>query len=339
MKLSAGQIQGFLSKPPSSVRVFLFYGPDSGLAHERAEGLIARFLPNKDDPFAKIDLSGAALGADEARLYDEAASMVLGGGRRLIRVQQAQETNAKPLTRFLGDPPPGDSVIVIEAGDLDKRSKLRTLCEGATQIAAGIPCYIEDAAARRRTLESFFQDQFLRVSRDAMQLLVEVLPPDRRALRGEIEKLSLYAQGKKEITLDDVRAVIADAAGAEIDDLIQAAMSGQIDQTALLLDHLYAEQTSPVALLRAGQRHLLRLQLALSFKEQGMGAQEALKKLSPPVFWKAMEPMTRQMQRFSSTRVAARLEQFFEAEAQCKQTALPAEAVCAQLFMSIATKA
>jgi len=339
MKLSTGQIQGFLSKPPAAVRVFLFFGPDSGLAHERAAAMAKLLLGGKDDPFATVGFSGAALGADEARLYDEAATMVLGGGRRLIHVHQAQETNANAVSRFLDDPPPGDSVIVLVAGDLEKRSKLRALCEGASPIAAGVPCYVEDAASRRRGIETFLQSQKLRASRDAMQLLVDVLPPDRMARTSELEKLALYAKDQNEITLSDVQAVIADAAGAEMDDLVQAAMSGEIDKTGVFLDHLYEEQTSPVALLRAAQRHLLRLQLAKSFMAQGMGAQDALKKLSPPVFWKAMDPMTRQLNRWSEARLAARLEQCFEAEAAVKRTGVPDLSLCAQLFLSMAKKA
>lgn len=339
MKLSFSQISSFLARPPAAMRVFLFYGPDSGLAHDRAASLIAKLLPDKNDPFAVVSLSGAALGGEEARLADEAASMILGGGRRLIHVHQAIEANAKPLARFLDTPPPGDSAIVIEAGDLDKRSKLRSLCEGASEIAAGIPCYLEDSAARQRAIGDMLSAEKLRASRDVLRFLDESLPPDRMALRSEIEKLALYAQGRGEVTMEDASAVLSNAGGAEIDDWIQAMAGGETQKAQTLLDHLFAEQTSPVQLLRAAQRHLLRLRLARAYMDQGDNASVALKKLSPPVFWKLEEPMRRQLARWSAERLEARLAQLLEAEAAVKRTGAPDIALCAQLFLSLAAKA
>ncbi len=338
MKLSASQITGFLARPPAEVRVFLFFGPDSGLAHERAAALISKILPDRNDPFALTSFSGAALGSDEARLCDEAASISLGGGRRLIHLHQAVEANAKPLAAFLQNPPPGDSVIVIEAGDLEKRSKLRSLCEGASPLAAGIPCYLEDSATRQRAIGEMLTAEKLRASRDVLRFLDETLPPDRMALRGEIEKLALYAQGQSEVTLEDASAVIANAGGAELSDWVQAVAGGETQKAQRLQDHLFAEQASPVMLLRVLQRHFLRLRLAKSFMDQGENASVALKKLSPPVFWKEEEPMRSQLMRWSAERLDARLAQFLEAEAAVKRTGTPDVALCSQLFLSIAAK-
>lgn len=339
MKLSAGQISGFLQKPPSSVRAVLFYGPDAGLVRERAEQMAGRLVSDKSDPFAVTTLTGDGLKDDPARLYDEAASMALGGGRRLVRVQQALDSNAAALSRFLDDPPPGDSLILLEAGDLEKRSKLRALCEGETPLAAAIPCYVEDAAARQRTVAGMLEAENLTIGREALRFLCDILPPDRLALRSEVEKLAMYALGKGSVTIEDVRAVIADAGGAEIDDLVQAALNGDVANAARLLDHLFAEQTSPVAIFRALQRHLMRLQLARAYMdERGLGASEAIKKLSPPVFWKMVEPMTRQLHRWTAPRIQARLDQLLEAEAAVKRTGTPDIALCAQLVTMIAAK-
>lgn len=339
MLLKSNQISGFLQSPPPSVRVILIYGPDAGLVSERAENLASKLVKDKNDPFAVSQLTGAMVNEDKARLYDEASAMTLGGGRRLIRVQQALDGNVAALERFVADPPACDSIILIEGGDLDKRSKLRSLCEGASPLTAGIPCYLEDSAARQRTIADMLKADNLAASRDVIRLLADILPPDRLALRSEVDKLAMYAKGQKEVSLDDVRAVIADAGGAEIDDLVQASASGDPRRATTLLDHLLAEQTSPVALLRGMQRHLMRLQIARAHMANGLGAGEALKKLSPPVFWKLVDPMTKQLGRWSLERIEARLEQLAEAEAACKRTGTPDTALVSQIFLSMAARA
>lgn len=339
MKLSFSQITSFLQAPPPSVRVILVYGPDAGLVSERVEDLASKLVKDKHDPFAVSSLTGAAINEDPARLTDEAASMTLGGGRRLIRVQRALEGNAAALTRFIKDPPQNDSVILIEGGDLDKRSKLRAACETDSPLVAAIPCYAEDAAARQKTIAAMLQAEKLTASREVIRALADILPPDRLALRSEMDKLALYAKGQKEITLDDVRAIIADAGGAEIDDLVQAAAGGDAKRAMTLIDHLYAEQTSPVALLRAMQRHLMRLQVARAHMQSGLSAEAAIKKLSPPVFWKLVDPMTKQLHRWPLERLEARLAQLTEAEAACKRTGTPDTALVSHLFLGIAARA
>ncbi|HAX91921.1 MAG TPA: DNA polymerase III subunit delta [Rhodospirillaceae bacterium] len=338
MKLTFAQIAGFLQSPPASVRVILFYGPDAGLVSERAEAMASKLVRDKTDPFAVSQLTGAQVAAEPCCLYDEAASMALGGGRRLIRLQRAIESNATALARFLEEPPACDSVILIEAGDLEKKSKLRSLCEGASPLAAGIPCYLEDTRDRVRTVTAALQAEKLTAPREVIQLLAEILPPDRLAMRSELDKLTLYVMGTGKVTMEDVTAIIANAGGAEIDDLVQAAASGDVKRAATLIDHLYAEATSPVALLRGMQRHLMRLQLARAHMATGMGAGEAIKKLSPPVFWKLVEPMTRQLARWPLERIEARLAQLADAEAACKRTGTPDTTLTAQLFLNISAK-
>src|SRR5580698_10043973 len=147
MKLATARINAFLQKPDASVRVILLYGPDAGLVHERAEALAKQTVPDLQDPFRVGLLTGAMIAEDPPRLCDEMAAQALGGGRRLVRVQQAVDSIAAPLGAMIADMPPSDSLLLIEAGDLDKRSKLRTLCEGENEIVAAIPCYVEDGAA------------------------------------------------------------------------------------------------------------------------------------------------------------------------------------------------
>jgi DNA polymerase-3 subunit delta len=338
MKLTAGQIASFLERPNSDVRVFLFFGPDAGLVFERARNLSRKVVKDLNDPFAVTALSGGELGNNSARLYDEAASLSFGGGRKLIRLSQAVESNHGPVGDFLKRPPAGDSVIVIEAGELDARSKLRTLCEKEASIAVAIPCYIEDAGARQNTIAAHLKEEGLTAPRDVVRALADILPPDRLAMRSELDKLALYLKGKTEVTRDDVTAVIADASGNELDDLVTAVCGGDAPRAMSLLDHFFAEQASCVMLLRAMQRQLLRLQLCKGLIEQGLSTGEAFKKLSPPVFWKAEEPMKRQLSRFSADRIEKRLAELLEAEAAVKRTGAPDQAITSQLLLNMAAK-
>jgi DNA polymerase-3 subunit delta len=182
--------------------VILLYGPDTGLVRERADGLAKKAVDDLNDPFRVAALTGAMLADDPARLADEMASQSLGGGRRLVRVQHATESMAAPLASLLSDLPLTDSLLLIEAGDLEKKSKLRAACENDSGHAVAIPCYVEEGAARQRIVADILQAEKISAPRDVLLFLCDVLPPDRMAMRSELDKLALYVRGRNAVTME-----------------------------------------------------------------------------------------------------------------------------------------
>ena len=335
MKLPNARISSFLSKPDPAVRVLLVYGPDAGLVRERANHLAKVSVPDPNDPFCSVFLPPSSINGS-SRLFDEMASIALGGGRRLVRVQNPEEDFALALASLLSDMPSGDSLLLIEAGDLSSKSKLRKLCEEEAQIACAIPCYVEDANQRQRTITEILTSENILAAREVVAALADVLPPDRLAMRSELEKFALYVGKGNAATSADVRASVQDAGAAELDDLVFAVGAGETQRVAQLIDRLYAEQTSPVALLRAAQRHFMRLQWARAEMDKGVSAPDAVKRLQPPVFWKFEGAMTAQLRRWSRAKSEAALRRLFDAEAAVKRTGTPDTALCAQILLGLA---
>jgi len=133
----------FAAAPPKTLRVVLVFGPDAGLVRERAEKLMKSVVPDLRDAFNVADLSEAVLEADPARLADEAAAISMMGGRRVVRVRDAGNDLTELFEGFLKDPP-GDALVVVEAGDLSKGASLRKLFE-EDDVAAAIACYADTA--------------------------------------------------------------------------------------------------------------------------------------------------------------------------------------------------
>ena len=336
MKLPTAKIASFLSKPDPAMRVILVYGPDAGLVRERATALAKWAVPDLNDPFRVMSLSAANVAEDPARLFDEMASMSLGGGKRLIRIQNPGESIAAAVAKLLADLPDSDSLLLIEGGDLDKRSKLRAACEGESAAACAIPCYVEDTAARQRTIADILKSEKIEAPRDVVAALADILPPDRSAMRSELEKLAIYVGAGKVATMDDVHATVQDAGAAELDDLVFAVGAGEAKRAAQLIDRLYAEQTAPVAILRAAQRHFVRLQWARAQMDNGLNATDAVKRLQPPVFWKFESAMAGQLRRWPRARAEAALRRLYDAEAAVKRTGTPDTALCAQVLLGLA---
>ncbi|HEV7371861.1 DNA polymerase III subunit delta [Arenibaculum sp.] len=338
MKLPPARIDAFVRRPDPQVRVVLVYGPDAGLVRERADALARSAVPDLADPFRVADLAADAIAKDPARLADEMAAIALTGGRRCVRLRGADEGLTAALQAALSDLPPGDTLVVAEAGDLGKGSKLRTLCE-ASDHAAAIPCYVEDEAALARTIADMLSAHGLTASRDAEEFLAASLVGDRMVARGEIEKLVTYMGEERRVELSHAQAAIGDSGALEIDAPAWAAGEGDYAAIDRSLQRLLGEGVSPVAILRTAQRHFQRLHVVVAQVARGEPAEKAAGSLKPPLFFKTRGQFLGQARRWSPAALRQALDRLTEGEADCKRTGMPDHTVCARTLYQLAALA
>jgi DNA polymerase-3 subunit delta len=337
VKLSAGQVESFLRRPDPQISAVLLYGPDAGLVRERADTLARAICPDLQDPFRIADLTPAILGADPARLADEAAQISLMGGRRVVRVREAGDSLAPLFSRFLGDSI-GDALAVVEAGDLPGRAALRRVFDESPHGAA-IGCYPDSARDLAAVIRESFAAHRVIASRDAIDFLVQHLGGDRLLTRAELEKLTLYAGEGGRIELDDVRAVTADSAALSLDDAVLAAAEGDTAALDRALARVFQEGESAVSVIRALLRHLQRLHVLVARSAAGASIDETIRAARPPIFFKQQDSYRRQLTRWNEPRLRRALDRIAEAEFRMKLTGLPAETVCREAMFTLAREA
>ena len=242
MKLASARVDAFLRRPDPEIRAVLLYGPDAGLVRERADALGRTVSEDLRDPFRVADLTGAAIAADPARLFDEAAQISLMGGRRLVRVREAGDAQSQAFARFLADPP-SDGLVVVEGGDLPGRSSLRRAFDDAPR-GVTIGCYPDSARDLAEVIRESLAAHRITASRDAVEFLVAHLGGDRLLTRSELEKLALYAGDGGRVELDDARVSIADSAALSLDDAVLAAAEGDAAALDRALGRVFQEGES-----------------------------------------------------------------------------------------------
>jgi DNA polymerase-3 subunit delta len=336
VKIAAARADGFVRAPDPAMRAVLVYGPDGGLARERADRLAGTVVPDLRDPFRVAELNPAMLKDDPARLADEAAALALTGGRRVVLLREAGDGITAILERFLAAPV-GDALVVVEAGELGPRSSLRKLFEGAANAAA-LACYADDGASIAGVIREELNAAGLSADPDATAYLVAHLGSDRRLTRAELAKLILYmgAAGGR-IGLAEASACIGDGAALSLDDLALAVADGDQNGVQRLLDRLTGAQ--PITILRAVARHFQRLHLAAGMVAQGRSVDQAVGALKPPVIFKVADRVKRQVGRWPLDRLGRALDMLIEAEVDCKTTGMPTQSITARALMQVARAA
>ena len=337
MKLAAGRIENFLRRPDPGIRAVLLYGPDAGLVRERADALGRTVTPDLRDPFRVADLNAATLAADPARLFDEAAQISLMGGQRLVRVREVGDAQSAVFARFLGDPP-GDGLVVVEAGDLAARGALRRLFDDAPRGVA-IGCYPDGPRDLAEVIREALGAHQIAASRDALEFLGAHLGSDRLLTRSELEKLTLYAGDGGRIELEDAKLSIADSAALSLDDAVLAAAEGDGPGLDRALARVFQEGESPVSVIRAALRHMQRLHALSARAAAGEPIDSVLRGARPPIFFKQQDSFRRQLAQWREPLLRHQLDALADAEVQLKTTGIQAETACRAALFAMAQQA
>lgn len=328
MKIEPRRAAAFV-RDPGPVRAVLLYGEDEGLVRSRAEALTVAVAGSTDDAFRV-----AWLGRDEHdRISEEASAIAMLGGRRVVRVREVTDGLAGVVEAVARSA--GDSLVVLEAGALARRGKLVTLLEGMANGAA-LACYAEEGPGLRAAIESGLAAEAVRADADALDWLRDHLGGDHASTRGEIEKLILYAGETKRLDLDAVRACVGDQAAVSMDDALYAAALGDVSAADVAVERSFADGMAPVGLVRAVLLFFSRLHAARGRVEAGASAQEAVKAMRPPVFWKREGEMVRAVGAWPLARLSAAMGEARRAELACKQTGAPDGLIARRLVLALA---
>ena len=337
MIVKAAEADRFAARPPAKLVAALVYGPDQGLVRERAESLAKSVVADLADPFRVTELDEDVIAADPAKLWDEAAAISMLGGRRVVRVRGAGNAVAKHFERFL-DAPSGDALIVVEAAELAKGVGLRRVFEEA-ENAAAIACYLDTDDRLEDVVAGAMKEAGLAIEPAALAEAVSRLGSDRGVTRRELEKLALYAQSEKAVSIAHVQAVMGDESELRMEEVCDAAGEGDYVRLDRQLTRLWASGASPVGVIRMALAHFQRVLLARAKADEGGSLNDIMRNMRPPIHFQRQDSFRSQVTRFSRARLEEALEALYDAEILCKTTAVPNEAVTGRALFTVAALA
>lgn len=310
MKATAGQIRQALQAPRPAIRLYLLHGPDEAGAQALAALLGQAIGPGAE----RIDLEGAALRADPARLADEAASMSLFGDARHVRVTSVGEESLPAFTALLEAETAGNPVVAI-APTVKSTAKIVKLALDSARALA-FACYPPTAQDAERLAVTLAGEQGVRLAAGVATRLVEACSGDRAVLAREIEKLALFLDAApdrpQELDHAALDAVGADLGESETTAVVEALVDGRPDQLAEELARLAEAGTSPIPWLRQIARRLIALSEMRADIARGEPADAVMKRHR--VFFREEAATMRALQRWTPAMLTTALDRVRAAE-------------------------
>ncbi len=283
--MSPEQFLAKIAKQPPAP-AYLFLGQEGYQRKLCRDALLARVLPGeaREEGFTQVDLDESSLN----EVLDDARSLSLFAEDRLIWIGSAEtalprrmtaaaadetDEDGKPvessLAAYLRAPTPG-TVLVFECSRFDFTGDDKAKLDRVEKYFAGIGpnATVEFRHFTPETSRHLAQDLArkagLKLGGVELAALLEAISGDAGRLASEIEKLALFVGSERPVTLDDLRALVPNAAQATIFALVNAL--GKRDRKTSLrsLDILVRDgEYLPLALTFLGTQ----FRLALAAKE------------------------------------------------------------------------
>ena len=330
--IKAHQAQSFLNPPGPKVPAVLFYGTDAGLIFERAAKLAALLAARDNGEIIRLD--DADLDTDPDRLAVELQTIPMFGGSKVVRVTAGRRINAAALQALLEGGTLA-AALIVEAGNLKPTDAMRGLFEKSAQAAA-VACYADEARDLEGVIAETLKAHGLGITSDAREMLVARMGADRAVSRGEVEKLALYASGKREVDAADVEAIVGDASELAIDRTLNAAASGDAARAVAEFSRAVAAGESPQVLIIALQRHLQRLHRIRTDLDAGASFEDVIRQQRPPVHFKQKDALGLQCRIWSSPRLVQALARTSAAAKAARLSSSLEEAITEELLLTLA---
>lgn len=330
----AHEVEAWLRRPDPACIVILVYGPNTGLVNERSRALARGAVDDPDDAFQLVRLEGDVVAGDPMRLMDEANTIGLFGGKRVLWVRTGSKNLAPAVQPVLANPP-RDAVIVIEAGDLAGKNPLRTAVE-ASKVGMALPCYADEARDLPALIEATLRDFGLTATREARDTLTTLLGADRLLSRRELEKLGTYAAGKGTVTPEDIEAIMADASALAIDTVIDAVFLGDMDTLDRGLTRLFREGEDASMTLLMALRHAMSLHKARVALDAGAPMDNVV--AAARMFYKRKAAFQRQVTRWPASALEGAIASLREGMALSRRNGGLGETIASRAFLTIAMR-
>ncbi len=330
--IKAHQVERFLNQPAAERGVFLVYGPDAGLVRERAKLLVERFSDKNYDPMSLISLQMDELAADPDRLALEANAPSLFGGKTIIRVRNAAKSLAPAVQQLLDHPP--EAAIIIEAGNLLPRDKLRAITEGSKNAYA-LPCFSDNERDLANLIRTTFDQACITLEAGGVPVLSGLLGNDREITRRELEKLVLFADETKYLSVNDIVTLCGDNTKIALDKIVDAAGCGHAANLETAMHRAFNSGTDPQQVLGSALRHFLWLRKMRTKIDAGARPGEVFKNTFPRPHFSRQSALEQQLRLWNDNALAKAGARIQEATLNSRQNARLSQTIARRALLAI----
>ncbi len=300
-----------LNKIEDSAVFYLVYGKNEGLKTE----CINKILSKNDIKVFNYD-EKQIIGETET-FYENILSNSLFESSKRIIINRASDKIFETIKNLV-DRNLNNIKIIINAGILDTKSKLRSLFEKNKDLIC-IPTYPDNNNTLSKLAAVFFRKEKISISQQSINLIVEKCAGDRNNLNNELNKIKDYSVEKKQITSEQISKLVNLSENYALSELIDHCLAKNINKTINILSENNYNSDECIIILRTFLSKAKRiLKLAIEF-EKNKDINKTINSAKPPIFWKDKDIIKIQLDKWKPTKIKELISGINDAELNIKK--------------------
>jgi DNA polymerase-3 subunit delta len=200
---------------------------------------------------------------------EETNSLSLFSQRKIIELRfkagKLVKEAAQALDNYIANTSP-DTVVIIQSPKLERTESAKKWFKEADKVGAIVTIWPIDREKFPQWIVNRARKENLKISAEALELLVDKTEGNLLAATQEIQKMALIADAN-EITPELVLSSVAESAKYEVFDLVNVMLQRDTVKALHILSNLLAEGVQPTIILWALSRQIRQLYDAINSPE------------------------------------------------------------------------
>jgi DNA polymerase-3 subunit delta len=290
--------------------LILFYGKNEGFKNEAINNL----TKNKKE----ISIYEEKEILDNPNnFFENVVSKSLFETEKLIIIKRASDKIIKYIDD-LSSENLKDITIIINADNLEKKSKLRSLFEKNKKYIC-VAFYPDDDQTLSKLSYNFIKKKNVSISPAIINLIVSKCNGDREKLINELIKIEYYSKNKKKITQENISKLINLSENHSIYELIDSCLVKNKKKVINILNENNFSNEDCIIITRSFILKAKKLLDLLKTFETNNNIDLTISSAKPPIFWKEKEITKQQILKWSSKNIKQLIYSLSETELQIKK--------------------
>ncbi len=293
-------------------KIVLFYGQNDGHKEEEISKIL---ITNKNREIIKYTENEVLENSEN--FYNNILSESFFSQKKILIVNRASDKIFK-IIEYLNDKSFSDVFIIINAKNLEKKSKLRSFFEKSKELIT-IAFYPDNNQTLMRNAALFFKENKIPISQENLNLVISKCSGDRGILKNDLNKIKLFSLNKKKITTDELIKLISLIENHNISELIDNCLAKNKNKTIYILNENHLSTDDCIIITRTFSIKLKRLLKLCELYKETKNLESTISNAKPPVFWKDKEIVKKQISSWSIEQIKKSIYEINNIEIEIKK--------------------
>ena len=265
---------------PEIHNLLLFYGKNEGLKNQITKNIVKNTINiHNYDEKEVLD--------NEHVFIDNLLTKSLFDEKKLIIIKRSTDKILK-IIESLKSEKLEDITIIINADNLEKKSKLRSFFEKNKETIC-IAFYPDNDQTLSKLAYDFLKSKKISISQSSINLIINKCNGDREALYNELNKIDLYTQNGKKITTEDIMKITNLIENHSVSELVDNCLAKNNKKIINILNENNFNNEDCMLIARSLLNKSKRILHLVKEFQNNKNIELTISSAKPPIFWKDKE--------------------------------------------------